>query len=91
MRRIVCKGYAGYWGGIFYTQAARRGYLKLLAFFLIWQKKTAVSLKVPIVVRVQNVKVVQVWDHPRGYGVTHKTEPLRYTSYLNIIYCFKRG
>ena len=52
MRRIVCKAYAGYWEGIFYTQAASRGYLKLLAFFLIWQKKTAVSLKVPIVVRV---------------------------------------
>ena len=42
MRRIVCKGYAGCWEGIFYTQAASRGYLKLLAFFLIWQKKTTV-------------------------------------------------
>jgi len=40
------------WEGIFYTQAASRGYLKLLAFFLIWQKKTTVSLKIPIIVRV---------------------------------------
>jgi len=52
MRRIVCKGYAGCWGDIFYIQAASRGYLKLLAFFLIWQKKTTVSLKIPIIVRV---------------------------------------
>ena len=52
MRRIVCKAYAGYWEGIFYTQAASRGYLKLLAFFLIWQKKTTVSLKIPIIVSV---------------------------------------
>ena len=52
MRRIVCKGYAGYWGGIFYTQEAIHGYLKLLAFFLIWQKKTTVSLKIPIIVSV---------------------------------------
>lgn len=52
MRRIVCKGYAGYWGGIFYTQGESRGYLKFLAFFLTWQKKTTVSLKIPIIVRV---------------------------------------
>jgi len=52
MRRIVCKGYADCWEGIFYIQAASRGYLKLLVFFLIWQKKTAVSLKIPIIVRV---------------------------------------
>jgi len=50
--RIVYKGYADYWGGIFYTQAANHGYLKLLAFFLIGQKKTTVGLKVPIIVRV---------------------------------------
>jgi len=52
MRHIACMGYAGCWGGIFYTQGESRGYLKLLAFFLIWQKKTTVSLKIPIIVRV---------------------------------------
>ena len=52
MRRIVCKGCADYWGDIFYTQVMNRGYLKLLAFFLIWQKKTTVSLKISIIVRV---------------------------------------
>ena len=52
MRRIARKGCAGYLGGIFYTQAASRGYLKLLVFFLIWQKKTTVSLKISIIVRV---------------------------------------
>ena len=52
MRRIACKGYAGCWEGTFYTQAASHGYLKLLAFFLIWQKKTTVRLKIPIIVRM---------------------------------------
>ena len=52
MRRKVCKGYAGCSEGIFYTQSASRGYLKLLAFFLILQKKTTVRLKIPIIVRV---------------------------------------
>ena len=77
MRRIVCKEYAGCWGGIFYTQAASRGYLKLLAFFLIWQKKTTVSLKITVIMSMQDIKSFNVRDHPWTYGITHHMEPYR--------------
>ena len=60
MRRIVYKAYVGYLGDIFYIRAGIRGYLKLSVFFLIWQKKTTVRLKVSIIVCVQNIKAFKV-------------------------------
>ena len=77
MRRIVYKGRAGYLGDIFYIQAGSRGYLKFLACFLIWQKKTTVSLKISIIVCMKNIKAFEVKGHSGIYGVSHKTEPFR--------------
>ena len=91
MHRIVCKDGAGCEGGIFYIQEVIREYLKLSAFLSMRQKKTTVCLKISVIVRVQDVKIIKVPDHTRAKGVTHKIKPCRGSSDLNSIYFFRRG
>ena len=67
-----------------------RGYLKLLVFFLIWQKKTAVSLKISVIVGMKDIKSFNMPDHTRTNGITHKVEPYRSTGYRDASHFFSR-
>ena len=75
MRHKACKGSVACWEGIFYIQGVSHVCLKLLAFPSTRQKKTAIGLKIAVIMGMQDIKSFNVSDHSWAYGISHNMEP----------------
>jgi hypothetical protein len=59
---------------IFHSLRAIRGYLKQKVFYGSRQKKTAVCLKIPVVVTVQNIEVFKMFPDSQSDAITHQAK-----------------
>ena len=89
MRHKVCRGSVACWEGIFYIQGVSHVCLKLLAFPSTRQKKTAIGLKIAVIMGMQDIKSFNVSDHPRTYCITHHVKPYWRAGYLKVAHFFK--